>query len=335
MRTLLLTGATGFVGRNLVLRELSLGTRIFAPVRDPEKLRRQLEAEGLDPSAVTPLSPDPRSWESIHPTHAVLSAGVLFARNRDEYFRVNVDWTLHVLGSLPKGCQTILLSSQSAGGPTPRGKHARSEKDADVPLTWYGQSKGELERAARKAFPERNITILRPPMILGARDTAILPLFKMASGLIRTKPGLRKKTFSFIAVEDVIEAIHTAWESSPTGSYYIAADHTISDFDLIHTAAEAAGARGITLPVPLALVKAMSFIIDSVPALRATAPSLTRDRAREIWPDRWVVDSSAFRHATGWRPTRDLKHALHTAHDSFVKQGDLPPRKHPKIKSKK
>ena len=36
-------------------------------------------------------------------------------------------------------------------------------------------------------------------------------------------------------------------------------------------------------------------------SLRAKAPSLTRDRAREIWPDRWVVDGSKFARLTGWR----------------------------------
>jgi len=323
MKTLLLTGATGFVGRNVILRELDLGTRIFAPVREPEKLRLQLAREGLSKDAVTPLSPDPRSWGRIEPTHTLLCAGVLFARNREEYFKTNVDWTLEILRALPETCRTVVLSSQSAGGPTPTGQPSRSESDSDAPLTWYGESKLELEQAIRRFFPTRKITILRPPMILGARDSATLPLFKMGRNFIRTKPGLRKKEFSFIAIEDLVDAISAAFELEASGPFYISSDQTISDFDLIDTAAQAVGGRGVTLPVPLSLVKMASLLVDSIPTLRKLTPSLTRDRAKEIWPDRWVVDSNAFRTATGWRSRHNLSHALHSACEFFSKEGLL------------
>jgi nucleoside-diphosphate-sugar epimerase len=329
MRTLLVTGATGFVGRNLLLREIAQGTNILAPVRSAEKLRSQLAFEGLDPSAVTPLPADPSAWGPLRPTHALLSAGVLFARNREEYFTTNVDWTLQVLEALPESTRIVVLSSQSAGGPTPHGRHARTESDADSPLTWYGKSKLALEHAIEKIHPSRPLSILRPPMILGPRDTATLPLFRMAAGLLRTKPGLRTKEFSFLQVEDVLEAIFAAWETPLPGPHYIAADHTITDRQLIDTAARAAGAKGLTLPIPILLVKAMSLLVDTIPTLRRSAPSLTRDRAKEIWPDRWVVDSTAFRQATGWSSRHDLSHALQGAFDFYAREGSLkkrPPR---------
>ena len=325
MRTLLVTGATGFVGRNLLLREIAQGTNILAPVRSAEKLRSQLAFEGLDPSAVTPLPADPSAWGPLRPTHALLSAGVLFARNREEYFTTNVDWTLQVLEALPESTRIVVLSSQSAGGPTPHGRHARTESDADSPRTWYGKSKLALEHAIGKIHPSRPLSILRPPMILGPRDTATLPLFRMAAGLLRTKPGLRPKEFSFLQVEDVLEAISAAWETPLPSPHYIAADHTITDRQLIDTAARAAGAKGITLPIPILLVKAMSLLVDAIPTLRRSAPSLTRDRAKEIWPDRWVVDSTAFRQSTGWSSRHDLSHALQGAFDFYAREGHFHP----------
>ena len=324
MKTLLVTGATGFVGRNLLLREISLGNQILAPVRDAKKLRAQLEIEGFDPESVTPLDPEPENWPAgIQPTHALLSAGVLFARHRDEYFATNVDWTLRILEALPESARVVVLSSQSAGGPTPHGRAARTESDADTPLTWYGKSKLALERALQSQ-KNRRICILRPPMILGARDTATLPLFKMALGLIRTKPGLRRKEFSFLSVDDVIEAVQSAWSFESPGPHYISAHRTITDWELIDTAARAAGGKGVTLPIPIAAVKAMSLLVDSIPSLRRSAPSLTRDRAKEIWADRWVVDSTAFRRATGWQSRQDLAEALNGAFRHYVREGHLP-----------
>ena len=324
MKTLLVTGATGFVGRNLLLREISQGTQILAPVRDAKKLRAQLEIEGFDPATVTPLDPEPENWPAgIQPTHALLSAGVLFARHRDEYFATNVDWTLRILEALPESARVVVLSSQSAGGPTPHGRAARTESDADTPLTWYGKSKLALERALQSQ-KNRRICILRPPMILGARDTATLPLFKMALGLIRTKPGLRRKEFSFLSVDDVVEAVQSAWNLESPGPHYISAHRTITDWELIDTAARAAGGKGVTLPIPIAVVKAMSLLVDSIPFLRRSAPSLTRDRAKEIWADRWVVDSTAFRRATGWQSRQDLAEALNGAFRHYVREGHFP-----------
>lgn len=323
MKTLLLTGATGFAGRNVLLQELRQGTRVFAPVRNPEKLRQQLLSEGLSADCVTPLPPDPSAWKGVDPTHAILSAGVLFARDRASYFKVNVDWTWEILQALPETCRTVVLSSQSAGGPTPNGQSARTETHADAPVTWYGESKLELEQRIRRDFATKKIAILRPPMILGARDTATLPLFQMGTKLIRTKPGWRKKEYSFIAIEDLIEAISAAFELEARGPFYVCSDQKISDFDLIDTAAQATGGRGITLPVPLSFVRMASFVVDSIPAFRKSAPSLTRDRAKEIWPDRWVVDSSAFRSATGWRSHYSLSHALQSACDFLTKDGQL------------
>ena len=320
MKSLLITGATGFVGRTLLLRAVGEGTHVLAPVRDPAKLRAQLEAENVPLELVAPLPADPRSWGDIRPERAALCAGVLFARSREEYFRTNVAWNLEVLRALPASCQTVVLSSQSAGGPTPAGSDVRSEDDLDSPITWYGESKLQLERAIKVEFPGRTLVILRPPMILGARDSATLPLFKMARGLVRPKPGLTPKFYSFLGVEDVVDAIFCAFSLEGTGLFFIGGDEPISDLQLIGSAARAAGGTGVTLPVPLAVVRILACIVDAVPALRRANPSLTRDRAREIWPDRWVVDASAFRAASRWRPHTPLDQALDDAFAWFRKE---------------
>lgn len=323
MHSLLVTGATGFVGRNLLIRAAAKGLPVLAPVRSREKLVRCMKEDSVGGDLVTPLSPDPGTWEKVRPSHAVLGAGVVSARHRNVYFATNLEWTMRVLRALPPECRTIVLSSQSAGGPTPGGVDARTEKMPDAPVTWYGESKRELEQAIAREFPDRAITILRPPMILGARDTATLPLFKMARGLIRTKPGFRRKEYTFLAVEDVVGAIEAAFPLRERGPFYIGSETVMSDWEMIAAAARAVGGRGVTLPVPIPLVRALAAFVDAVPTLREAAPNLTRDRAREIWPDRWVVDSSAFREAAGWRPSVTFGEALLSACRFFQARGDL------------
>jgi nucleoside-diphosphate-sugar epimerase len=322
--SLLLTGATGFLGRNVLLSALREGLEVFAPVRDSDKLSQQLRFEKQDAQGVRVLPALPQQWPKISPKYAILGAGVLFERARSDYFCTNVDWTLATLRALPEHCPTVVISSQSAGGPTPPGKASRTEEDRDAPITWYGESKLAMEVSIRREFPNRPITILRPPMILGPRDTATLPLFRMARGRVRIKPGLHSKTYSFVAVEDLVPAIFlTLEQESFARSLYVSSVQKVTDWQLIASAATACNAKGMTLPVPQALVGIFARAMDASPTLRAQAPSLTRDRIREIWPSRWVVDGSKFEQLTGWRAKTDFSDALRAAHSYYVREGKL------------
>lgn len=323
MSSLLVTGGTGFVGRNCLIHALTRYDTIYASVRSEKKLRAQCAEESLSTEKIHPLPSDPAKWPSLNIDHAILSAGVLFARSRSEYFETNVDWILNIVRALPANCRTVILSSQSAGGPTPPNSPARSEATPDTPVTWYGESKLAMEKAVRETFPDRSITILRPPMVLGARDLATLPLFKMGKGLVRMKPGLHAKTYSYIAVDDLVSAIFAALDSEIVSaeSLYVASPVTISDRELIASASS--NPAGVTVAIPQIFVRLLSAIIDAVPALRAKTPSLTRDRAKEIWSPCWVVDGSRFARTYDWQATQSLSDAMNAARDYYIRTGLL------------
>jgi nucleoside-diphosphate-sugar epimerase len=291
---LFLTGATGFVGLNLLLEALRSGryAEIVAAVRDPNKLRRQLAAEGIADTPQLRIA----AWNDPPPAdidHAVHCAGVLFARDRDAYFRVNVDDTLRLLGALPASTRIVALSSQAAAGPTPQGRDMRTASDPDTPITWYGESKLEMEKKLRAARPDA--LILRPPMILGPRDRATLPIFRMAAGPLRIKPGFATKSYSWISVHDLVRGILDSLGSTAATPLAACAPNPITDYELIETAARVMGRRGKTLALPHFLIRGLCAFVDAIPALRDAMPSLTRDRAREIFADRWVIDGSEFR----------------------------------------
>lgn len=313
---ILLTGATGFVGRNALLRAVQRGWTVLAPVRNASRLQEQLTAEGVEDSLVQALPANPAAWPPLQGIGAAIHcAGALFERSLEAYLQTNLTWTQAILRAIPRGCPTVVLSSQSAGGPTPPGQEARRETDADDPVSNYGESKLRMERSLLRRPPPR-LAILRPPMILGPRDKAIQQLFAAARGGIRLKPGMRSKDFSFIACEDLLDAVDATLEkmdSLAPGPHYIAAKEPITDYSLLEAAALCVGARGISLPIPQGLVRAASFCIDHSPSLRAKLPSMTRDRVREMLEDRWVVDASQFQTATGWSAKSTLETALREA----------------------
>jgi nucleoside-diphosphate-sugar epimerase len=313
---LLLTGSTGFVGRNLLIKlhRDPLWKRIILPVRDPLKLDAQLKEEGISDVRFRSCLVTGDFWElppGVNPDLVIHAAGLLFGRGKGDYFATNVDGSIRLAAQLPHAGRMIVLSSLAAGGPTPRGVAGRGIEHDDRPISFYGASKLTMEKELRNRLGSR-LLILRPPMVLGPRDAATLPLFRMASGPVRIKPGYSPKWYSWIAVDDLCGAIlkgaSTDW--SVHRPFYLGAAETITDSQLIATAAEVVNGRGVTLSVPQAAIRLASLAIDAIPAWRVAVPSLGRDRVREILPDRWVSDGRPFEEHFGWKPSGGLQETL-------------------------
>ena len=314
---LLVTGATGFIGRTIVLRALadrSIG-EVIAPVRSPEKLQSQLAREGVGkPAKLRVIKAEAPRWDldGIGAVDRVVHcAGVLFGRSREEYFRINVDGTLDLLQRLSGSPRTVVLSSQSAGGPTPQGHHAKKLDHPDRPVSWYGESKLHMESAVREAG-HHDVFFLRAPMVLGPGDRATLPLFQMVRSKVWAKPGVKPKHFSWISSDDLVDAIDTWFHrgAGELGTAHVTSPGTISDADLMLTAGKVSGRKGALLPVPQTLLKPVAFASKFIPAIGEKVPSLTPDRAREIWADRWVIDGAPFEEASGWRGRATLEDTL-------------------------
>lgn len=334
--TLLLTGATGFVGRNLLLRALRENrySKIWVPIRDRNKLLAQLRLEGYEqlPPSVIPLEGSARNWnlgEAVKADHVLHAAGVLFSRREFDYLETNVEGTLRLLRALAPESRVVILSSQAASGPCGDGENVKVESSPESPVTGYGRSKLEMEKRVASEFAERATVVLRPPMVLGPRDSATLPLFKMASGKVHFKPGFKPKWYSFVAVSDLVSAIFAAfenesvWKTPGCKRYFITSGKPFSDRDLVSGAARAINRQGWLLPVPQSVLKIVSKVVDSVPRWAEAVPSLTADRANEIWPDRWVVSSQAFQDDFGWQPSAELLPVLTETGAWYQQTGQL------------
>lgn len=333
---LLLTGATGFVGRNLLLREMveNRYDEVWVPVRSVDKLREQFVGDGFAqiPSKIKPVVASASDWKlegTPRFDHVIHAAGALFALTEKEYFSVNVEGTLNLFRSIQAPDKAIVLSSLAASGPCRQEGSVLCEGDAEQPVTWYGKSKLEMEKRLGQEFQNLNYVTLRPPMVLGPRDQATLPLFKMVRRPLFFKPGFRPKLYSYISVFDLVSAIFAAleegsdWADFSKRHFFIASDVPVTDRELITLAAQASNRKGIFVSVPQALLWGISRLVSSIPRWRASLPSLTADRANEIWPNRWVVSSKAFQERFRWTPREDLPQTMRKTRDWYVKSGQL------------
>ncbi|MFM7374956.1 MAG: hypothetical protein ACKO39_07385, partial [Chthoniobacterales bacterium] len=87
------------------------------------------------------------------------------------------------------------------------------------------------------------------------------------------------------------------------------------------TAGRVSGRTGALLPVPQTLLKPVAFASKFIPAIGEKVPSLTPDRAREIWANRWVIDPEPFHEATGWRDRATLEDTLARTLAWFQREG--------------
>jgi nucleoside-diphosphate-sugar epimerase len=331
---LLLTGATGFLGRNFLLRTLRQNAydEIILPVRSIDKLRAQFLGDGFEsiPARVKPIEAAAHDWklENIDVDHLVHCASTVVARSRREYFKVNVDGTINLLKRIRRASKVVVLSSQSAAGPCATGQWEKREGDENAPVTWYGESKLEMENRVKAEFADLPYVILRPSMIFGPRDSATLALFKMVRGRMHFKPGRKPKYFSYVSVNDVVEAIelvlaHPEWQSIDHKTFFVASRVPVSDEDILQSTAEVTNSWGVIIKVPEPILKMVTKAIDMVPALRNKIPILTKDRANEIWPDRWVISSQSLQKEVGWNPKDTLLSTLKETYEWYRRTGQI------------
>ncbi|PWU09728.1 MAG: hypothetical protein C5B47_03045 [Verrucomicrobia bacterium] len=95
--------------------------------------------------------------------------------------------------------------------------------------------------------------------------------------------------------------------------FYVCNPNPVCDRDLIQCAGGLLGKNGYIFPVPQGIIRVAAFLIDAIPAFRNAIPSLTRDRVREIWPNRWVVAGDRFKEAFHFSCSSGLTKSLQDA----------------------
>lgn len=315
---LFLTGATGFVGRNFLSAALAApGTqRVALSVRSRSKMEALLA--DLPPEQrrkVEVVEGDAAGWGfsrlAFAPDATVHCAGVLFARSPEAYLAGNVGGTEQLCREIPKRTPLLVLSSQSAVGPTPAGAAPLTESAVPAPLSDYGKSKLAMEEFLREEATRRPVQVLRPPMILGPGDTAIRPLFEMVQGPVWLKPGWADKQLSWIAVADLVQAMFAALaRPRQTGTWFVAAQNSITDVELIQTTAKLLKKRAPMLRLPKPALQLASVLSTRLPAIGEKVPSLMPDRARELFHDRWLIDAGRFRQEFSWTARQSVEESL-------------------------
>lgn len=278
---ILVTGASGFLGRE-VCRELAArGHSVVALVRRPGSEPPGTRAVLADLRDEVGLAAALRRAEPECVVHLAAETGV--QRDRRAVADVNVEGTRRLIGAaVDAGVRRCLFASTVVTGDA---KGALLTEESELPVdTAYGRSKQEGERMMRAA-PFESV-IVRPSHVYG-------PGGWFASQLVRrlcapgrlVVAGRGDNWWDVVHVADAASAVGDVLERAPAGAlYHVVDDEPITQYDFAALAARALGC-GPPRRVPALLARTL---IGSDP-LRAAVRSARSSNARITGELGWAL----------------------------------------------
>lgn len=320
----LIVGAGGFIGGFIAARSLALGHETWVAVRQSTS-RRYLtdprlhfvvldyDDEAQMTEALTTALPEGDRWDWI-----IYNLGATKCANFADFNRINFGYLRTFTGVLTAHGLTperfLYMSSLSALGPAAEdGSYAPLDsKTIPQPNTRYGLSKMKAETLLR-TLPDFPWIIFRPTGVYGPHEKDYLMMIRSIDSHWDFGVGYRRQMLTFIYVEDLVDAMFAALESSATlhGTYIISEDRAYTQAEFRRIVAEELGGKFV-IPVrlPLWAVYAASVVAEKWGLIQCKPSTLNRDKFRIMRQRNWNCDISDARRDFGFSPRFDLRTGL-------------------------
>lgn len=317
----LITGATGMVGRRLVSRMIDLGHRVTALVRDPASASelREIGAELCPGDLSQPETFEAALSEAEVVVHTAAHVGDWGPA--EKYRAINVVSLEKMITAVQRhGRLNRWIQISSLGVYGSRDHYGTDESEPIVVsgIDGYTQTKAEAEVVLRRYMNEWNFpaVILRPGFIYGPGDRHVLPrlIEKLHDGSLKMI-GKGDKVLNNTYVDNLVDAIVLAVEKDEA----IGEVFNIRDARLV-TRREFIGAickhydRPLPRSLPEAVAKTLVGPIETFARLRRapSAPLLTQARMKFMTKNLDFSIEKAER-VLGYHPRVDFREGMQQA----------------------
>jgi nucleoside-diphosphate-sugar epimerase len=312
--SVLITGASGFVGYHLIEEALAKGLEVHAAVRASSRVEH---LRNLPVQFVTTDFSDVRAiraeLEAKGYQYVIHAAGATKALSEASYNEVNAVYTRNLAQAVSEVQvplkKFVFLSSLAAIGPATNG-HPILEKDAPNPVTFYGKSK-LLAESYLSALDSLPTIVLRPTAVYGPRDRDIFIILKTIAQGIEPYIGRKPQKLSFIYVKDLAEVSVGALHSSVVkGSYNVSDGACYDRYELANITKEILHKKTLKVHIPMGVVKAMAFVQETLGRMQGSMPALNQDKLAELTAANWSCSIDSIRKDLGFSPRYTLTQGL-------------------------
>lgn len=314
-KRVLVTGATGFVGRALTARLVAAGASVWGTLlgwESPDSV-----SAGVEPVVIEPLDGDTPWSHALAGVEVVihLAARVhIMAESAgdplSEFRKVNTAGTRRLAREAAAAGvkRLVFVSSVKVNGEESSVPY--SEASPENPTDPYGISKWEAEQALRQIEAETGleVVVLRPTLVYGPGVRA--NFLSMLKAVHRGTPlplGSIANRRSLVYLGNLVDAVVAcARESRAAGRTFLVSDgEDVSTPELLRLAASALGAKPRVLPFPVPLMRLAAKLTGESARVSRLTGSL-------------AVDSSRIRAELGWRPPYTLRAGLKSTADWYL-----------------
>jgi nucleoside-diphosphate-sugar epimerase len=304
MKTIAITGATGFVGGRLARHFLAKGDRVIGFGRRESNLPPEVDYRRWDiSSGIYPL--DVAVDVVIHCAASVTDWG-----KYPDLYRENVTGTVNVLDTFQDARQFIHLSTASVYDPfKPKQNIA---EDATYPVKYlnaYASTKMLAEVAVRESH-NCNRVILRPHIIYGPGDTTLLPRLLRARRFGRFfVAGKGQNHLSLTYIENLCQLVELVMAHEFDFEIFNVSDVRTETLNIIlECFLDSLGFPEKPLHLPVTLAEAAATLSETlyrVLPLKAT-PLLTRYAVPQMVSE-YTLDISKAQRMLGYNPCYDFE----------------------------
>lgn len=297
---ILVTGASGFLGRAVITGSAGRGERVRAAMRRPAPFSL---ADGVEIVEHPDLA-QAFDWRALlHGVDRVIHlAGIADAGTgiaAERYDQINRQATARLaVAAARAGVAHFVFVSSIRAQSGPAADHILSERDAPAPTDDYGRSKLAAENEVRASGVP--FTILRPVVLYGSDVKGNFALLLRAA---RSRLPLPLKDFvnrrSLLGIDNFVSALaFVLGEPVSRGETYAVADPgpALPLADIIATLRKAERRRPLLLPLPAEFVEIPLRLIGRADLWERFGGDLVVDAGKLL--------------AAGWRPAHDTRAGL-------------------------
>lgn len=312
-QSILITGATGFVGRAIIEHLIAGGNYlVYGTSRSNADLNTSLKHyKNVDASDHNKLFEIVQGIDCI--VHAMARVHIISSTNNnnlneDEFFKVNVESTKILAEAAIKfGVRRfIYISSIKVNGEETQLGAPFKESDTPNPKGPYAISKYLAEQELKKIFEGTNteLVIIRPPLVYGIGAKANFKSLKkfIMTGLPLPLGAFSLNKRSFIALDNLVDFIEICIRDKAAAgqTFLISDDDDASTLDFIKTMASAMSVRMRIISLPPMLIKLIFSIFNKSDSFKSIATSLQ-------------VDVNKAKSMLNWQPRLTLKNGMRIA----------------------